>query len=148
MRLVVDANIIVGELIRTRGRELIARPELELYIAQGAWEEACHELSKRIAAMVQKGVFSSLVGENLLAAAIALAEARVSLIPHEFYAPVETIARSRIPRDPNDWSTVALALVLNAGIWTLDNDFLGCGLPTWTTETLISYLTNELADEE
>ena len=80
MRLVVDANILVGELIRGRGRELIARPELELYIAESAWEEACHELSKRIAAMVQKGVFSSQVGQDLLADAIALAEARVSLL--------------------------------------------------------------------
>ena len=25
-------------------------------------------------------------------------------------------------------------------IWTRDNDFLGCGLPTWTTETLLAYL--------
>jgi len=145
MRLVVDANILVGELIRGRGRELIARPELELYIAESAWEEACHELSKRIAAMVQKGVFSSQVGQDLLADAIALAEARVSLVPHEVYAASETIARARIPRDPNDWFTVALALILNAGIWTNDKDFLGCGLPTWTTETLISYLANELA---
>ena len=39
--------------------------------------------------------------------------------------------------------TVALALVLKAGIWTSEQDFLGCGLPTWTTETLISYLANE-----
>ena len=35
--------------------------------------------------------------------------------------------------------TVALALVLKAGIWTSEQDFLGCGLPTWTTETLISF---------
>ena len=143
MRLVVDANILVGELIRGRGRKLIARPELELYIAESAWEEACHELSKRIAAMVQKGVFSSQVGQDLLADAIALAEARVSLVPHEVYAAYETIARARIPRDPDDWPTAALALVLEAGIWTNDRDFLGCGLPTWTTETLASHLANQ-----
>lgn len=144
MRLAVDANILVGELIRARGRELIARPQLELYIAESAWEEACHELSERIGAMVQKGVFSAQVGQNLLANAIALAEARVSLVPHQVYAAYETIARARIPRDPNDWCTVALALVLNGGIWTNDRDFLGCGLPTWTTQTLIAYLEDEL----
>jgi predicted nucleic acid-binding protein len=143
MRLVVDANILVGELIRARGRELIARRELELYIAESAWEEACHELSKRITTMVKKEVFSQEVGQNLLASAIALAEVRVSLVPLEVYADYEAIALSRIPRDPNDWSTVALALVLNAGIWTNDKDFLGCGLPTWITETLLSYLPNK-----
>jgi hypothetical protein len=34
MRLVVDANILVAELIRVRGRKLIVCPELELYMAE------------------------------------------------------------------------------------------------------------------
>lgn len=141
MRLVVDANILVAELIRKRGRELIIHPALELYMAQMAWEETCHELGKRVEKMVQKGVFSQEVGQNLFTDAVALAETRVAVVPHEVYASSETIARSRIPRDPNDWFTVALALVLQAGIWTNDGDFLGCGLPTWTTETLFSHLS-------
>lgn len=41
-----------------------------------------------------------------------------------------------MPRDQRDWPTVALAIVLDAGILTGDNDFLGCGCPTWTVETL------------
>lgn len=109
-------------------------------MAQRAWDEASHELSKRIAIMVQKGIFSQELGENLLVDALTLAEARVSLIPHEVYAFLETTAKARIPRDPNDWPTVALGLLLSAAIWTLDNDFLGCGLPTWTTDTLLVHL--------
>jgi hypothetical protein len=31
---------------------------------------------------------------------------------------------------------VATALALTAGIWTNDNDFLGTGVATWTTDTL------------
>lgn len=137
---VVDANILVAELIRQRGRQLIVHPDLELYMAEKAWDEACHELSKRIGIMVQKGIFSQDVGQNLLVDAIALAEAKVSVIPHEAYAGLETTARTRIPRDPDDWPTVALALVLKAAIWINDNDFLGCGLPTWTTDTLLVHL--------
>jgi len=140
VRLVVDANILVAELIRKRGRELIVHPELELYMAEKAWNEACYELSKRIAKMVQKGILDQGLGEKLLVDALALAEAVVSLIPHEVYAPLETIARTRIPRDPDDWPTIALALVLEAAIWTSDADFLGCGLPTWTTDTLLVHL--------
>ena len=140
MRLVVDANILVAELIRKRGRELIIHPELELYVAEKAWSEARYELSKRVAKMVQKGVFDRELGENLLADALALAEAKVSLIPDEIYAALESIAKTRIPRDPDDWATVALALVLEAAIWTSDSDFLGCGLPTWTTGTLLVHL--------
>lgn len=74
---------------------------------------------------------------------IALAESRVAVVPHEIYASHETVARSRIPRDPNDWFTVATALTLKAAIWTLDNDFLGCGIATWTTDTLLTHLTTE-----
>jgi predicted nucleic acid-binding protein len=143
MRLVVDANILVAELIRVRGRKLIIRPELELYMAEKAWDEATYELNKRIEKMVQRGVFSQEVGQNLLADAVVLAEAKVSIVPHEIYSSYETVARNRIPRDPNDWFTVALALATDAAIWTCDNDFLGCGVATWTTETLLTYLTTQ-----
>ena len=70
MRLVVDANILVAELIRVRGRKLIVRPELELYMAEGAWDETTYELDKRIKIMTRKGVFSQSVGQNLLNDAI------------------------------------------------------------------------------
>lgn len=142
MRLVVDANILVAELIRERGRKLIARPELELYMAEQAWSETTYELNKRIEKMIDRGIFSPSVGKNLLTNAIALAEVKVAIVPHEIYAPYETVASSRIPRDPNDWFTVALALTLVAAIWTSDNDFLGCGIATWTTDTLLTHLNN------
>jgi predicted nucleic acid-binding protein len=142
MRLVVDANILVAELIRERGRKLIARPELELYMAEQAWSETTYELNKRIEKMIDRGVFSTSVGQNLFRNAIALAEAKVVIVPHEVYSDYETVARNRIPRDPNDWFTVALALALVAAIWTLDHDFLGCGIATWTTDTLLTHLNN------
>lgn len=40
MLLVVDANILVSELLRVRGRELIANSELSVYVAERAWDEA------------------------------------------------------------------------------------------------------------
>jgi predicted nucleic acid-binding protein len=141
MRLVVDVNILVAELIRVRGRKLIIHPELELYMAEKAWEETTYELNKRIEKMINKGVFSQEIGQSLLNDAVTLAEAKVSIVPHDIYSSYETIARNRIPRDPNDWFTVALALALKAAIWTSDNDFLGCGIATWTTDTLLAHLT-------
>jgi len=76
----------------------------------------------------------------VLAAALELLDTRVVRVPLSSYREFEEEARDRIPRDPNDWPTVAAAMALDAGIWTNDGDFLGCGLPTWTTETLIAYL--------
>ena len=143
MRLVVDANILVAELIRVRGRKLIAHKKLELYMAEKAWSETTYELNKRIEKMIEKKVFSHSVGHNLLQDAVTLAELKVSIIPHEIYSDYETVARKRIPRDPNDWFTVALALTLDAAIWTADNDFLGCGIATWTTDTLLTHLASD-----
>lgn len=143
MRLVVDTNILVGELIRARGRELIARSQLELYMAEKAWDETNYELNKRIKKMSDKNILSATVAQNLLQDAITLAQARVTIIPHEIYSIYQTVAQKRIPRDPNDWFTVALALAIDADIWTLDNDFLGCGIATWTTETLLTHLNTD-----
>ncbi len=39
MRLVIDANILVAELIRQRGRELILHPIWELYMPEKQWKE-------------------------------------------------------------------------------------------------------------
>ncbi|NQZ64621.1 MAG: DNA-binding protein [Crocosphaera sp.] len=66
---------------------------------------------------------------------------KITTIPLSYYQSFEEEARKRIPRDPNDWETVALSLALPASIWTQDYDFFGCGCPTWTTQTLLSQLS-------
>ncbi len=74
---------------------------------------------------------------ELLNSAFALLAVRVVHVPESDYHPLEAEARRRIPRDPDDWPLVALALHLGgAPILTLDGDFLGCGLVTWTPDTL------------
>jgi PIN domain len=65
-----------------------------------------------------------------------IGERVIEIIPRHLYEHMEAVARRRVPRDPHDWPPVALALVLDAGILTGDHDFLGCGCPTWTAETL------------
>ena len=122
MRLVADASSLVGELVRRRGQELVAHPALELYIAEPTYSETRYELRRRVAAMVRRGRMT------------------VAPVPPAAYAAFEAEARRRIPRDPADWPTVALALALDAAIWTHDSDFLGCGLATWTTGTLLAWL--------
>ena len=43
MLLVVDANILVGELLRVRGRELFEKDVLRLHISEQALDETLHE---------------------------------------------------------------------------------------------------------
>ncbi len=147
MRLVVDTNILVSELLRERGQALIASPLLELYVTERAWAETQYEVRKRAAIVERQGRIAPGTGDALAAAAIVAITTHVRQVPAETYAARETDARSRIPRDPDDWPTVAAALILDASIWTRGNDFLGCGLPTWTTATLIAYLQTATATD-
>jgi predicted nucleic acid-binding protein len=50
------------------------------------------------------------------------------MVAQSNYIHLETEARNRIPRDSDDWHTVALALEMDAAIWTQDCDFLGVGV--------------------
>ena len=52
MRLVIETNILVSELLRKRGRDLIELSELELYLAEKMKNEAQYELQKRISIIV------------------------------------------------------------------------------------------------
>ena len=137
MRLVVDTNILVAELLRIRGVDLINSQSLELFLAEKMKNEAQYELQKRVSIRVNKGNLTSEQGQFQLEVALGLINNRITTVPLSYYQSFEAEARKRIPRDPNDWETVALALTLSAAIWTEDYDFFGCGCPTWTTQTLL-----------
>ena len=141
MIVVVDASVLVAELLRRRGRELFAHPDLQCVVAEEQWEETRNELPKRVAASVGQGRLSSEQGEELLDAVHELVQGDlIEVVPRTFYEHMEHVARRRVPRDPDDWAPVALALALDAAILTGDHDFLGCGRPTWTVETLTTEL--------
>jgi predicted nucleic acid-binding protein len=73
-------------------------------------------------------------------AALRLKERCVAEVPEELYEGLKDEALSRLPRDEGDWQVVALALALGADILTADKDFFGCGVATWTVDTLTSQL--------
>lgn len=137
MKLVIDANILVGELLRKRGQELLKNPQLILYIAQKALDETNYELKRRLTIIISQGRLDKALETEILTRATELRENYITPVPLSVYAELEIEAKKRIPRDPNDWETVALSLALSADIWTEDQDFFGCGCPTWTTETLL-----------
>jgi predicted nucleic acid-binding protein len=140
IELVVDANVLVGELLRERGQDLLEHIDLHLMIAPRAANEAHYELQRRVDAMVRQGRIGEDRGALLIQAANGIIQRRLLVIPASIYESVEVQARLRIRRDPDDWPTVAVALAIGAGIWTNDQDFCGCGLPVWSTETLLAVL--------
>jgi predicted nucleic acid-binding protein len=67
----------------------------------------------------------------------------IEVVDKSFYEEHETSARERIGhRDVDDWPVVATAMLLDCPIWTEDQDFLGSGMATWTTQTIEVYLRN------
>lgn len=145
MLLAVDANVFVGELLRKHGRELMRDTRLALRVSERADDEARHELSRRVEIIVAQERISRETADALLSTALKVAEEETTMVPEAVYSSYREAAFHRIPRDPDDAPTVALALALGGedgrcGIWTNDNDFLGCGVPTWTTETLLAHL--------
>jgi predicted nucleic acid-binding protein len=109
VRLVADASVLVGELLRARGRQLLANRTLQIYVPEGTWDETVHELRNRTDGIVRQGRLSRTIADELLAAAIALVETAVVIVPEEVYGTVRDRALRRLPRDPEDWPTVALA---------------------------------------
>lgn len=140
MNLVIDANVLVGEVLRDRGRAFLANPNLKIYAVGKILDETRYELQRRLRIMRERGRFSEVTEQQLLTAANVAINSYIEFVPDSVYAHLEPEARKRIPRVPNDWETVALALALTAAIWTEDYDFFGCGCPTWTTETLMLQL--------
>lgn len=147
MLLVVYANIFVAELLRQRGQSLMRNPVLTLKISEKAHEEALHELPRRADTIVSQGRMSRQTVDEVMTSALELVEKEISVVPREAYKGYEGRAAYRIPRDPDDAPTVVLALgggEGRCGIWTNDGDFLGCGIATWTTETLIGHLRHRI----
>jgi predicted nucleic acid-binding protein len=118
-------------------------PELEIYLVARVREEAEYELRGRLMRIVNQGRLSESAAQEQLEVARLVIETKIRLVEASSYSSLEAEARKRIPRDPDDWPTVAAALALPAAIWTQDYDFFGCGCPTWTTETLLLQLRDE-----
>jgi predicted nucleic acid-binding protein len=140
MRLVVDTSVLVGELLRASGRERLGDDRLDLFLPERLWGEAKVELPRRIAAFVRRRGLDRSIGDELVVACMDAVEANVMVVDEAIYSPLEDEALARSLRDRSDWPVVASALALSAGVWTNDNDFLGTGVATWTTDTVKSWL--------
>lgn len=143
MRLVVDTSVLVGELLRSSGRARLGDERLELFLPEQMGGETLVELPRRVAAFMRRRGLDRNLGDQLVTASLAAIEANAVILDEPIYAALEDEARARSLRDPRDWPAVASALALGAGIWTNDNDFLGTGVATWTTETLQRWLQRQ-----
>ncbi len=101
MIIVVDASVLVSELLRKRGRELLRPPRPALCCGRGAVAEAEHELERRVSAIVAQGRLTAEQAGLLQEAVRDLVEAGViEVIPSTAYEHLEAVARRRVPVTP------------------------------------------------
>ena len=140
MLLVVDTSVLVADLLRIRGRERLSDHRLDLYLPEHMLGEVQTELPRRIGAVAESAGLGAAERDDLLMLCLDAVANNLAIVAAEVYSPFEEEARARSQRDPADWPVVACALALSAAVWTNDNDFLGTGVPTWTTPTLQVWL--------
>lgn len=143
MILVVDTSVLVGDLLRVKGRQRLADPRLELFIPEQTLAEVHVELPRRIGAFAASNGLSSVHRDDLVVVTLQSVDNNLAVVATEIYHPFMDEALARSQRDPSDWPVVACALALHGAIWTNDNDFLGTGVPTWTTQTLQTWLDRQ-----
>jgi hypothetical protein len=143
VRLAVDASALVAETLRTRGRDLLEDPLLELVITREAREESECEITRRQVLIAAKWGLTPAEALVLLEESLDLVRRNVAVAANSVSERRSMEARQRMARDLDDAPTLALALALDCGIWTADHDFFGCGVPAWSTETLLWYVQSQ-----
>lgn len=133
---VLDANILIRAVLGQRVRRILEAhaDDVSFFIPEAAYAEAAEHLArlvakhggdptKALAFLRSLAALGTLVGLDLY---------------RDFY---ETEARKRLnARDP-DWPILAAALALGCPICTEDTDFFGCGVATWTSTSIDSFLS-------
>src|ERR1035441_4727139 len=135
-KLVIDANILVRAVFGERVYNLLKEYEdvAEFYSPDLCIEEARKHLPA-IAAR-RRGAFAP--AESTLN---HIVDDLISVVDRSLYEEFEDRARARISsRDAGDWPVVATALLIDAPIWTEDQDFFGSGIATWTSNKIELYL--------
>jgi PIN domain len=100
MIVVADASVLVGELLRQRGRELLLHPNLRVLVAEHQWEETEHELSGRLEILELRRIFTAAQCEALEQSVRGLIDVRaIEVAPRDTYGSLESTALRRVPRD-------------------------------------------------
>ena len=134
--LVLDANILIRAVLGQRVRRILEvhAESIAFFIPETAYVEA----EEHLATLVVRRGDDPAKAVRLLRSMAALG----TVVSRDLYADFEAEARKRLAaRDPDDWPILAAALALGCPIWTEDTDFFGCGVATWTSASINSFLT-------
>ena len=100
---VVDASVLVGELLRERGPPLFRHPDLTVFVAEQQLEEAEHELERRLGVLQSRGLGKGRKRELEDDVQALFDEKAIGPVAREHYEHLHETAVRRIPRDERDW---------------------------------------------
>lgn len=130
-KVVLDANILIRAVLGTQVRALLIGhlEQTQFFAPLEAFEDARLYLPPLL---VKRGRDAEQLLETL-----KWLEGLVTPVSPEVYTEFENRARARLMgRDEEDWPYIALAMLLDAQIWTEDTDFFGIGMPVWKTDRI------------
>jgi predicted nucleic acid-binding protein len=134
-RIVIDANILIRAVLGKKVRELIQNHAAKVLFFT---PDLCYDDAlKYLPILFDKRKLPPDDALNVLTELKSL----IQIVDSSLYSLYEQEAKNRIAiRDLDDWSVVAVALMLDCPIWTEDNDFFGTGVATWTSDRVHLYL--------
>lgn len=92
MIVVADASVLVGELLRKRGRELFLHPALHVVVAEDQWNETEHELTRRLDIMQSTGRLTPDGRRALEQATRTMIDTEaIEIVGRELYADFESV---------------------------------------------------------
>ena len=139
-QIVLDANILIRAVLGTKVIALITQyADSTTFLSV---DEAFEDAFKYIPLLFEKrGADKEVIDVAL--AKLAQLKNFIQIVPLDNLAEYEQVARERLRnRDEDDWSFLALALLLKCPVWTEDTDFFGTGVPTWTSDRVEMFFKN------
>lgn len=134
--IVIDANILIRAVLGKKVRDTIQAfaPTTQFFTPDLCYDDAV----KYLPILFAKRNLPSEDALDVLATLTCL----IQIVDNSLYSLYEAEAKQRIAvRDINDWSIVAVSLMLDCPIWTEDKDFFGTGVATWTSDRIHLYLS-------
>lgn len=135
-KLVLDANILIRAIFGKKAYGLLGKYEdnVEFYTPDYCVQEALAKIPEIAAKRKEIPELAELF-------LVLVIRSVVLVVDRSLYEEFEERARARISsRDADDWPIVATALLIDAPIWTEDQDFFGSGIATWTSNNVELYL--------
>lgn len=102
MDLVIDANILVGHLLREKGQQLLANNQFVLFISVKVFQETLYEFEKRLESTLGKGHISQKDLKTKRKTALKIFHEITTVLPLKIYSSYEKEAKIRMHKDIDD----------------------------------------------